>query len=74
MNEEKRKEEHMRIHLKCLSKSQCAKDCGESTVILLGYAVSIVEEEIAKVKKESIEFEKRRIKNIIKNHKTENGQ
>ena len=51
----KQNEERLRIHMKCLSKSQCAKDCGEDTVIKLGYAVSIVEEEIAKVRKETAE-------------------
>ena len=47
-------EEHMRIHMKCLAKSECAKNCGESTVILMGYAVSIIEEEIAKAKKKQL--------------------
>ena len=52
---EKQDKEHMRIHMKCLSRSDCAKDCGEYTVIRLGHAVSIIEEEIDKVRKETAE-------------------
>ena len=51
----KQEGENMRIHMKCLAKAECAKDCGEDTVIKLGYAVSIVEEEIVKVRKETAE-------------------
>ena len=76
-------EEHMRIHLKCLARSGCAKDCGENTVILMGYAVSIIEEEISKAKKETAKMicdkmieEIEKIKNIEmfgKNFDYDNG-
>lgn len=49
--------EHMRIHLKCLSKSKCAKDCEDLTVIPLGFAVEIVKEEISKIRKTDKETE-----------------
>ena len=46
LDEKKRKDEHMRIHIKVLRKSMCAKDCGESTVTLMGHVVSMIEEEL----------------------------
>lgn len=49
------------VHMKFLEKSECAKDCGEYTVIRLGHAVSIAKELISQAEQRGAENLKKRL-------------
>jgi len=68
--------EHMEIHMKCLSKSKNAKECGDLTVIPMGFAVQMIKEAVQaerqkqeEIRKEAVE-EERKYKEAI--HKAYN--
>ena len=61
-------EEHTAIHMACLAKSKNAKDCGDLTVMPMGYAVQMIEEAIQTERQkrdEVVEAERERMKHAL---------
>jgi len=59
------------IHLKCLAKSKNAKECGDLTVIPMGYVVSIIIDEIKQAEERERERIVKETKRIINEYRAE---